>query len=279
MPLNKAQTNYGSQQNRMTTINKTINKKLLIRVHDCALITVLSACVNTYKTITKKSYLVDTAEITQNAANFSGQSVLVRNDVLETIGEKGLILDKDRAFSGETILVIDTSEMSLRFATDKTPEILVSGKVERFILTDIEQKYSLNLDRSLYTKYEGKLAIVATRLIFSPDPGDLTRTPEIYYGKELAVKGEIEDIKSYGVFELDEEQVFGGEDLLVIKPKLKLKLHDEQTAIVYGMLRPFVAAEFERDYDLNWDLSIRQQIEAEYSLKPVLVAEKIKILE
>ncbi len=279
MPLNKAQTNYGSQQNRMTTINKTINKKLLIRVLACALITVLSACVNTSKTITKKSYLVDTAEITQNAANFSGQSVLVRNDVLETIGEKGLILDKDRAFSGETILVIDTSEMSLRFATDKTPEILVSGKVERFILTDIEQKYSLNLDRSLYTKYEGKLAIVATRLIFSPDPGDLTRTPEIYYGKELAVKGEIEDIKSYGVFELDEEQVFGGEDLLVIKPKLKLKLHDEQTAIVYGMLRPFVAAEFERDYDLNWDLSIRQQIEAEYSLKPVLVAEKIKILE
>ena len=51
-------------------------------------------------------------------------------------------------------------------------------------------------------------------MILSPDPEDLTRNSEIYYGKHLAIKGEIEDIKSYGVFELDEEQVFGGEDLL-----------------------------------------------------------------
>lgn len=41
------------------------------------------------------------------------------------------------------------------------------------------------------------------------------------------------------------------------------------------MLRPFVKAEFERDYDLTWDLDLQEELEAEYSEKPVLVVDSI----
>ncbi|GAB4549469.1 MAG: hypothetical protein Tsb0014_44150 [Pleurocapsa sp.] len=246
-----------------------------------AIITIatVSACKINPQIEVDRSGLIDVAEITQNPTAYMGQSVLVRNDAIATVGKRGLILDKDRAFSGDTILVITPAAISLESAIETTPEFLVSGKVEQLSLARLQQQSGLNLDPNLYRQYENQPVIIADSVIFSPDPEDLTRSPEAYYGKPLAVKGELEDIKSYGVFELDEEQVFGGEDLVVVQPKPRIKLAEEQTAIVYGTLRPFIIVELERDYDLEWDLSIRKEIEAEYSQKPVLVADKIQLLE
>ncbi|MBE9048383.1 hypothetical protein IQ255_29025 [Pleurocapsales cyanobacterium LEGE 10410] len=237
----------------------------------------LSACIDT-EIVSDRGYLVATAEITENIDSFIGQSILVRNDVLEAIDETGFILDKDRALDGETILVINTSATSLMLLGDRTPEVLVNGQVKRLSLSNIKQEYSLNLDPSLYARYEGKPVIIATTLIYSPDPGDPVARPEIYYDKPLAIKGEVEDVKQHGVFELDEEQVFGGEDLLVVQVNSKIQLYNEQSVIVYGILRPFIADEFERDYDLGWDPAIWTRMETEYNQKPVLVTEKIQLI-
>ena len=40
-------------------------------------------------------------------------------------------------------------------------------------------------------------------------------------------------------------------------------------------LRPFVAAEFEEEYNLTWDLDLQEQLEAEYTEQPVLVANEV----
>lgn len=257
-----------------------IKKFLLYAIALFLISVIVSACTNSSESTISvdKEGLIDVAEITQNIESFIGESVLVRNDAIETIGEKGFILDEDRAFSGKNILVINKTKMPDIFFSDRTPEVLVEGKVERLVIKDVESKYGLSVDSSLYSQYEGKPVIIATGLILSPDPEDLTHNPEAYYGKPLAIKGEVEDIKSYGVFELDEEQAFGGEDLLVVQLKPKVKLEEEQTVIVYGVLRPFIAVELERDYDLGWDLSIQKQVEAEYTQKPAFVAEKIQLL-
>ena len=44
---------------------------------------------------------------------------------------------------------------------------------------------------------------------------------------------------------------------------------------VTGQLRKFILAEFERDYDLAWDTTVKEQLEAEYSEKPVFVADNL----
>jgi hypothetical protein len=240
---------------------------------------ILSACSSNSSVAIDTSGLIDVADITQNAESYLGKTVLVRNDVIKSIGNKGLVLDKDRAFGGETILVINIAPMPSIFFNDRTPEVLVSGIVERLNLTAIEQQYGLKLDRNLYNQYETKPVIIAQSLLLSPDPEDLTNNPEVYYGKPLAIEGELEDLTPYGIFELDEEQVFGGEDLLVVQPNPRIELNEEKNALVYGKLRPFVIVELERDYDLGWDLSIETQIEAEYEQKAIFVAEKIQILE
>lgn len=254
-------------------------KKWLLEATAIFTIAAISACSSSSTPAIDLSGLTDVAEITQNPESYIGRSVLVRNDVNKTIGERGLILDKDRAFGGDNILVIGISNVTLETTEESTPEILVEGIVERFTITDFQQKHDLNLDSNLYASYEDQPVIIAESLILSPDPEDLTKNPEAYYGKPLAIEGELEDLKGYGVFELDEEQAFGGEDLIVVQPKPRIKLNKEQTAIIYGKLRPFIAVELERDYDLGWDLSVRQEIEAEYSQKPVLVADKIQLLK
>lgn len=259
-------------------------KKILSRAIALIAIATVSACANSSPPETKTSGLVNVGEITQNIESYIGRSVLVRNDVLKTIGVKGLILDKDKAFGGNNILVIVRSQIPFTLSAKNTPEVLVSGTVERLVLADesisvFQQKYNLDLDSKLYRQYKNQPVIIADSLILSPDPEDLTQNAADYYDLPLAIKGEIEDVTSYGVFELDEEQAFGGEDLAVVQSKPKIKLSEDKMAIVYGKLRPFIASELERDYDLGWDLSIQREIEQEYSQKSILVAEEIQLLQ
>ena len=179
--------------------------------------------------------------------------------------------------SNETLLVIDTTETPFAFSSDRTPEILVHGTVARLNFNRL-QEFNLNLDRSLYARYENKPVIIATSTILSPDPEDLSGRPNLYYDLPLAVRGEVEDIdRQHSLFELDEEKAFGGEDLLVLHTK-PVELNEEQV-ILYGVLRSFTAEELERDYNLGWDSLTQKQLEAEYSQKPVFIAEKIQILQ
>ncbi|MDY6902466.1 MAG: hypothetical protein SWZ49_31025, partial [Cyanobacteriota bacterium] len=77
------------------------------------------------------------------------------------------------------------------------------------------------------------------------------------------------------IFTLDEEKLFGATDLLVLNPKPKVPVKDDEVVAVTGVLRPFVLAEFEREYDLGWDLKLKQKLEADYSTKPVFVADSV----
>jgi hypothetical protein len=48
-----------------------------------------------------------------------------------------------------------------------------------------------------------------------------------------------------------------------------------EDVVVTGEIRPFIAAEFERDYELTWDLDVKRQLEAEYENQPVFIAKSI----
>ncbi len=224
-------------------------------------------------------YLVDTAEIVENIDYYQGKSVTVRNDIIKTVGKRGFVLDQDRLLKDRDILAIAIGQQVELFSDDPTPEVLFSGRVEKLNLSSIEQEYGISIEADLYRQYEGYPVIIATSTIPSPDPEDLTARPEIYYGRPLAIEGEVDEIINNRVFELDEEKAFGGEDLLVLQSNSQIQLYEEQTVIVYGTLRQFVADEFEQDYNLGWDLSTRSRLKAEYDRKPVLVAEKIIFLK
>jgi hypothetical protein len=77
-------------------------------------------------------------------------------------------------------------------------------------------------------------------------------------------------------------RLLGAEDLLIVYASpgqgtqppaapLPTITAGDQVAVT-GVLRSFGVTEFERDYNLTWDLEVQRQLEADYSDRPVLVA-------
>ncbi len=243
-----------------------------------ASLTVVSACTEAPQETTTQEEAaenVTTEEVSEGAEGLIGQTVSVRAEVEETLDDTSFLLEDDQLFGGEDILVINASGEPFVLVEGDDTEVQVTGEVQQLVTADFETEYGLDLDPELYADYEDRPVIVAQSIALSPDPGDLTTNPEAYYNQRIAVAGEVEDKLSPTTFTLDEEQLFGSEDLLVIAQGMTPETQDGEEVTVTGVLRPYVQTEFETEYDLDWDLSVQEQIEAEYTEKPVFVADSV----
>ncbi|MBD3885324.1 hypothetical protein IFO70_26710 [Phormidium tenue FACHB-886] len=221
---------------------------------------------------------VSTEEVAENTNRYIGQTVTVRSEPIKKISSSTFTIEDNQFFGDEPILVVNASGKPFAFPEAGT-DIQITGEVRNFVFADVEREYKLSLDVNTYQEYENKPAILAQSIAIAPKPGELTRNPQQYYGKPLAVTGEVEEIQGANAFTLDEDQLIGGQELLVLRATPAAAnqpaIQDGEKIAVTGVLRPFVIAELERDYDFNWDTGIQQTLEAEYRNKPVLIAENV----
>lgn len=235
---------------------------------------ILPACSNDEANVSGAGN-VTTKEVANNADALAGKTVTVRSEPKDKVGPASFTVEDEKFFGNESILVVNASGEPFTLPEDDDIEVQVTGIVRNLVIADVEREYNLKLDKQFYVEYENKPAIIAQSIALSPDPGDITKNPEKYYNKRLAVVGEVEDIQDANTFTLDEEKLFGATDLLVLNPKPKVTVKDDEVVAVTGVLRPFVLAEFEREYDLGWDLQLKRKLEADYSTKPVFVADSV----
>lgn len=214
-------------------------------------------------------------EITENLNKLIGQPITVRSEVVRTIGTNAFKISDDQFFNGQEILVVNASGQPLPVLPNNDIKLQVTGVVRRFALADVEREFDLDLQPDLYVEYESQPAIVARSIALAPEPSEIAANPSLYYNKPIAVEAEIEEIMSPVAFKLDDEQLVGGQELLVLNRTPQATLRDGARVVVTGILRPFVLADIERDYDLTWDLDMQRTLEAEYRNKPVLVADGI----
>lgn len=220
---------------------------------------------------------VSTEEIAENTNQYVGQTVTVRSEPIEKISPNTFTIEDDQFFGDEPILIINASGEPFIYPEDGT-DIQATGEVRNFVFADVERDYGLDLDANAYAEYENQPAIVAESLAVAPEPGELTSNPEQYYGEPIAVTGEVETLQGASGFTLEDEQFIGGQDLLVLWATDAMNqpaIQDGEKVAVTGELRPFIVADLERDYDFSWDTGIQQQLEAEYSNRPVLVADQV----
>lgn len=220
---------------------------------------------------------VTTEDVAENPNQYVGQTVTVRSEPIDQISPSAFTIEDEQFFGSEPILVINASGQPFVFPETGT-DIQVTGEVRNFVFADIEREYSLGLEANAYADYENQPALLAQSIALAPNPGELTRDPQQYYGRPIAVTGEVEGIQGTNAFTLEEEQLFGGQDLLVVYPTSianQSAIQDGEEVAVTGELRPFVVADLERDYDFTWDAGIQQQLEAEYRDRPVLVADDV----
>lgn len=218
---------------------------------------------------------ITTEEVAEDTGQLLGSIVTVRSEPVEKVGDYTFTVSDEEWLGGETILVVNASGQPTVLPAQDDTELQITGTVARFVALDIERAYGLDLDPNLYAEYEGKPALIARSIAISPEPGEISQNPSVYYGRVLAVPGEVEDIVGPNSFTLDEEEIIGANDLLVVVPTPRRAINDGEKVVATGVLRPFVLAELEREYDFTWDLDVKNKLEVEYREKPVLVADDV----
>ena len=218
---------------------------------------------------------VTTEDVAEDADDLIGQTVTIRSNAIAQIEPATFTVADQEYYSGDIVVVNATGTPFVLPAEDDT-EIQITGEVTEFVIADIESAYDLDLDPDLYIEYSDRPAIIAESLAIAPEPGEITEDPAQYYGETLAVTGEIETVYGENTFTIDEEELLGADNLLVVVTNpTEAPIIDGETVAVTGELRQFVIADLETDYDLTWDLDIQQELEVEYSDRPVLVVEQV----
>ena len=214
-------------------------------------------------------------EIENDNSGKMGEQVTVRGEVNEVEPGVSFQIAEEGFLEGSEVLVLNVSGETLPEMPDEDLELQVTGELGEFIYADVDSLYDLDLEPDLYVDYEDKPVIFAESFTLSPGIEDISERPDNFYSKEVALEGEIGEIKSGMAFTLSEDELLGDNEMLVVNVTGEPIPSEEQKVVVTGMVRPFIAAEFERDYDLTWDLDVETELEAEYSEKPVLVVDSI----
>ena len=218
---------------------------------------------------------VTTEEVAEEASELLGETVTIRSNAVEVVEPATFVVADQEFFGGEDIVVVNATGEPFELPAEDDTEVQITGEVTEFVISDLETAYGLDLDPNLYVEYTDRPAIIAESLAIAPEPGEITSDPSQYYGQTLAVTGEVEEIYGDGVFTLDEDELFGADNLLVLVTDSAEAVEDDETVAATGELRSFVVADLERDYDLTWDLDVQQQLEAEYTDRPVLVVDRV----
>lgn len=213
-------------------------------------------------------------EIAEEENTNVGEEVSVRGEVEEVEPGRSFLIEEDGFLEGDSVLVLNVSEQVIPENADDL-KLQVTGELGTLVLVDVERDYGLDLDPELYTEYESKPVIFATYMVASPELEEVSENPDSYYGQEISLEGEVGEIRNDYAFTLKEEQLIGGDSLLIINATGEPTPQQDEAVVLTGTVRPFVKAEFERDYDLTWDLDVQEKIEAEYTDKPVLVVDSI----
>ena len=211
-------------------------------------------------------------EVSDRTDRLIGETITIRSQPITSVSPTSFTVKDEALFGSETILVVNATGQTLTLPDQQNIDIQATGEVRRFVLPEINRDYNLNLQPDLYSEYEGRTVIVAQSMVLAPQPGEIISNPNLYYNQTLAVAGEVADKKNELLFTLNEGQLLGGEELLVLRTDSQPMISDDQSVVVTGVLRPFVVAELQRDYNLTWDLDMQRQLEVEYSNKPVVVA-------
>jgi hypothetical protein len=221
-------------------------------------------------------------DLEEEPSDAVGEQVTVRGEVNEVEPGISFEIAEEGFLEGEEVLVINATGEMLPEMPDEDLDLQVTGEVGTFLTADIESYNSLydyDFDPNLYVDYDNRPVIFAESVTLSPGIEQISETPDYFYSKEVAIEGEVTEIKSDLAFTLTEDDFIGGNEMLIVNVTGEPIPSEDERVVVTGMVRPYVSAEFERDYDLTWDLDVQREIEAEYTQQPVLVVDSIYPIE
>ncbi|MBR8833743.1 MAG: hypothetical protein DSM106950_06805 [Stigonema ocellatum SAG 48.90 = DSM 106950] len=223
------------------------------------------------------STMVTASEVTyKTKKEVIGKTVTIRSKPIQKVGLSSFMVSDQQFLGGEPTVVINASGVPFDLPTDQNIKVQVTGQVRNLVIPEIERDFKLQLLDESYRDYVNKPVIIAQSIALAPKLSEITNDPSKYYGKRLAVMGRVQNIQSPVLFTMDENQLIGTKELVVLlKATPKAAINQGQTVTMVGVVRPFVVADIEREYNITWNQRVREEMEAQYGNKPVLIADVI----
>jgi hypothetical protein len=231
-------------------------------------------------------------EVGRNPTAYLNQRVTIRSEVNRTSNPYFFLLDDEDGLnlfgldlsgigidlpivdvSDDKLLVFDPSGVSN--LPDEDGEVLVTGVIRPFVRAEVERQYGVALDSRFYAEYESEPVLFAQSVAYAPDPGDVTADPEGFYGQVIAVSGNVENIYSPYVFSLNDQDLFDGQDLLVLNATPEQLPQRNENVVVVGEVRSLTASEMQQNYGLGGNSNVPNDRMADYTQRPVLIVREI----
>jgi hypothetical protein len=231
---------------------------------------VLPACTGTDSSGSNSGTTVSEVAKEPNS-NFIGKTVTVSGEVEKVISPKAFTIEGDHLFNDPELLVVNLSGSPI--VNDSN--IQVTGTVHQFLKSEIESQFDLSLAFELAAEFRGKPVLVATAVTLTPQPGEIAEEPKPFIGKTVTVSSKVAEVLSPNAFTLDDQELIGGKELLVVGAIPAGSIDEGKTVRVTASIRQFVIAEIERDFDLD----LQPELKVEYEGKPVAIAQSIQIVE
>lgn len=220
--------------------------------------------------------LISVSQLAREKNNSIAKFVTIRSKYIERFSSTSFAIKKRTLFiTNKPVIIINASGKIFDLPPNKDIEVQVTGTVRQLDIPKLEKDFNLRLQDKIYQNYKNATAIVAQHIALAPEVNDIGDNPSKYYNQPLALTGKIQNIKNSKMFTLDEDNLLGEQDLLVLNLTSTMTMNKGQTVAVSGIVRPFRLTELENDYKLTWDTGLKKELELKYKEKPVLIADTI----
>jgi hypothetical protein len=201
-----------------------------------------------------------------------GESFYFRAQFQRQLSDAIFVVQEDGEENWGEVLVVNRSDRAFQVPGDSETPMWIYGTVEELTPAELEDN---NVSETDQATYEGQPVIAAEIISLVPSPETLANNPEVFLNQHVTVYGKVQPVEAENTFILEEPNLFGGKGVILVQGAGAdlSAVQDEENAVVAGILRPYVIADLQEEYDLTWDLELQQELEADYEQQPVIVVE------
>lgn len=105
----------------------------------------------------------------------------------------------------------------------------------------------------------------------NPDVSNVDDNAENYYGQNVTVQGDVIQVYNGTMFRIDDPELFGGDDVLVLAPNGGTSVAEGQRLEISGTVQQYDQTEIEQALGIDIDDALMTELDGQ----PVIVAESV----
>jgi uncharacterized protein YdeI (BOF family) len=186
--------------------------------------------------------------VAEETQQYIGKTVTVDGEIARQVSPKAFLIQDKEFLGGEDVLVVSAT------AAPIVPHTFaqVTGTVRQVTnITEVEKEYGFDLEPQLEVELKERPIIVAKTVALKPSLEKITSNPVPFLGRTVTLTGEVERVISPTAFMLDNNEVLGEDDLLVVSAKPANNITEDSRVQVTGTVRKLTTTELDREFNLG----------------------------